>query len=149
MPGIDWQVSHIAQVLCHFPATLSNVVYLKLEVQLRECRQLEATDDFEWLRLLHSFLTVQTQHVYHELAGHIALALENIALETLAETPPSLDLICFAAQPPSSVEKFVAARQLSGSPVTVIGTEGEFDERAESYINQYEISSVPHKFHTL
>ena len=87
--------------------------------------------------------------VYHELAGHISLALENIALETVAETPPSLDLICYAAQPASSVEKFVGARQLSGSPVTVIDAGGEFDERAESYINEYEIASVPHKLHTL
>lgn len=45
--GIDWQVSHMTQVLSHFSATLSNVVHLKLEAQLEGGRQLEGMDDVE------------------------------------------------------------------------------------------------------
>ena len=41
--GIDWQVSHIAQLVSHFSETLSNVVHLKLEARGRI--QLEGTDD--------------------------------------------------------------------------------------------------------
>ena len=48
-PGIDWQVSHMAQVLSHISATLSNVVHLKLEVRLENGRQLEGDDDVDWL----------------------------------------------------------------------------------------------------
>ena len=129
--GIDWQVSHMAQVLSHFSATLSNVVHLKLEVKPEDGRQLEGTDDVEWLHLLHQFSTVQTLHVSHELAGHVTLALENISQETVTETPPSLDLIFLAGQPASSIENFVAARQLSGRAV-----KGEFDKRVESYVNE-------------
>ena len=129
--GIDWQVSHIAQVVSYFSTTLSNVVHLKL--QNGYGFQSEGVDDVEWLPLLHQFPTVRTLHVSNQLAGLVALALEDISLETVAEVLPSLDLICFEGRPASSVEKFIAARQLSGRPVTVtvIETEEEFDESVE------------------
>lgn len=73
-------------------------------------------------------------HVSQYLAGKIALALEDIAGETASEILPDLDLICLDGQPVSRVEKFLAARQLSGHPVAVIDTEAEFDERVKSYV---------------
>ena len=92
--GIDWQVSHLAQVVSHLSATLSNVVHLNLEV--KHSFQLEGTDGVEWLHLLHQFRTVQTLHVSHELAGHVALALEDVSSEIVAKSLPSLDLIYLA-----------------------------------------------------
>ena len=86
--------------------------------------------------LLNQFPTVRTLHVSHRLAGLVALALEDIALETVAEVLPSLYLICFEVRPASSIEKFAAARQRSGCPVTVIDTEGEFYERVKSYYSE-------------
>ena len=80
------------------------MVHLKLEVwheeteEDEEGRPLEGTDNVDWLHLLHQFPTVQTQRVSRELAGNIALALENIAWETVAEVLPSLDLIYLAGQ---------------------------------------------------
>ena len=129
--GIDWQVFHMAQVLSQFSAILSNVVHLDLEAALEEDHQIE--DDVEWLHLLHQFSTVKVLRVAHELAGHVALALEDITEETVAEALPSLDLIYLEGQKASSIEKFVAVRQLNGRPVIVIDTETEFDERFESY----------------
>ena len=126
----------MAQVLSHFSATLPNIVHLKLEVQLEEDHQLEGTDDVEWLHLLHQFSAVQTLHVSHELAGHVALALEDIAWETSAHRLPFLDLIYLAGQPVSSVEKFVAARRLSDRPVTIVETQTEFDEKLDSHIRK-------------
>ena len=76
--GIDRQVSHIAQVLSHLSATLSYVVHLKLEDLLEDDRELEGTDDVVWLHLLRQFPTVQALHIYHELAGHVILASEEI-----------------------------------------------------------------------
>ena len=131
--GIDWQVSHIAQVVSHFSTTLSNVVHLNLRVDVWESIQSEGTNDVEWLRLLQQFPTVRTLHVSHQLAELVAIALEDIALETGAEVLPSLDLTYFQGQAASSIEKFAAARQRSGCPVTVIETEGEFYERVKSY----------------
>src|ERR1700677_3111838 len=133
---IDCQVSHIAQVLSHMSAKLSNVVHLKLKVE-PEGLYLVGTDDVEWTHLLHQFSAAKTMHVSQELACHVALALEGIiTAEMVDEVLPSLDLIRIVGQPASSIEKFIAARQLSGRPVTVIETETEFDERVESYVTE-------------
>ena len=133
--GIDYQVSHITQVLSHLSTKLSNVAHLKLKVE-PEGRQLTGADDVEWIRLLHQFSTIQTLHVSQELAGHVALALEDTTAELADEVLPSLNLIRVVGQPASSIEKFIASRQLSGRPVTFIDTEAEFDKRLESYASQ-------------
>ena len=133
--GIDWQVSHMAEFLSHFSTTLPNVVHLELEA-MPEGRQLQVTDDVEWPHLLHQFSTVQTLHVSRELAGQVALALEEMTGEMAAEVLPSLDLIYLAGQPASSIEKFVAVRQLSVHPVTPFDTEMGFDESLKSYISE-------------
>ncbi|KAH9170323.1 hypothetical protein EDB89DRAFT_2072154 [Lactarius sanguifluus] len=130
--GIDWQVSHMAQVLGQFSATLSNVVHLTLE-GLEDDGQLEGSD---WLHLLHPFSAMQTLHVSQELAAHVALSLEDITGAMITEVLPSLDSICLAGQPASSINKFVAARQLSDRPVTVINTRTAFDERLRSYVSE-------------
>jgi hypothetical protein len=54
----------------------------------------------------------------------------------VAEVLPVLDLIYLVDQPVTSVEKFLAARQLSGHPVTIVDTEAEFDERVKSYVSE-------------
>ena len=107
--------------------TLSNVVHLELEDA--DSIIFEGTDDIAWLQLLQQFPTVQTLFVSHQLAGYVALTLEDIASETVVEVLPSLDSICLHGWLASSIEKFVAARQLSGHPVTVIATEREFEKR--------------------
>ena len=117
-------------------ARLPNAVHLKLEVHHAEDRQLEGTDDVEWEHLLHQFSTLQTLHVSHELAGRVALALEDIVRETGAVALPYLVLIYLADQPASSVEKFVASRRLSNHPVTVVETNMELDEQRESHLSK-------------
>jgi hypothetical protein len=108
-------------------------MWLKVEP---EGRQLMGTEDIEWIHLLQQFPAVQTLHVSRELAGHVALALEDIAGEMVDEVIPSLDLIRVVDQPASSIEKFIAARQLSGCPVTVIDSETEFDETLEPCVSE-------------
>ncbi|KAI9439691.1 hypothetical protein H4582DRAFT_1942279 [Lactarius indigo] len=141
--GIDWQVSHIAQVLSQFSTTLSTVAHLKLKVEPKG-RQLEGMDDAEWLNLLYQFSTVKTLHVSQELAEHVALALKDIAGESVTEVLPSLDLICLAGQPASSVEEFVAARRQYDRPVIVIDTERIFNEKVRSYLGRVYIPMQPY-----
>jgi hypothetical protein len=117
--GIDWQVSHMAQVLSQFSAILSNIVLLQLKAEVEKDRELEGTDDVEWLHLLHQFSTVQTLRVSRELARHVSLALEELTADMVTEVLPFLDSIYLAGQPASSIKKFVAARMLSGRPITV------------------------------
>ncbi len=130
--GVDWQVSDIAQVLSQFSATLPNAVHLELVAEPEEDR----TDDGEWLHLLHQFSTMKTLRVSRGVAGHVALALEDITGEMVAEVLPSLDLIYLPGQPASSIEEFVAARRLCGRPVTVIDTEKVFYDRLKSYVGE-------------
>ena len=125
--GADWQVSHLAQVLSHVSATLFTLPHLELTTNYG--RQLDGADDVEWLHLLHQFPTVRTLQVSRELAGHVALALEDLTSQAVTQTLPSLDLIYLAGKPSPSVEKFVAARHLSGRPVTVVETKMEFDRK--------------------
>ncbi|KAH9170325.1 hypothetical protein EDB89DRAFT_1979147 [Lactarius sanguifluus] len=133
--GIDWRVSNIAQVLSRLSATLSNVTHLLLETESNLYCQvdLEGAENIEWLHLLRQFPALQTLHVTQQLAGHVALALEDITEGMVAEFLPSLDLIYLAGQLPSSLEKFAAACRLADRLVTVIDTETEFSERLESY----------------
>ncbi|KAH8981992.1 hypothetical protein EDB86DRAFT_2834598 [Lactarius hatsudake] len=127
----------MAHVLGQLSAALSDVAHLKL-AELGGFRQLEGIDDVEWLRLFRQFPSVRTLHVSRRLAGHVALALEDITTdsEMVTELLPSLDLICVEGQPASSIEKFVTARRLSGHPVTVINTGTEFDRRLEPYVSK-------------
>ena len=118
--GIDWQVSHLAHVLSQIPATLSNVAHLDISADAFGFR-LEGQDDFDWLHLLRQFPTVQTLRVHRRrFAERIALALESITAEMVAEVLPSLNSISLADQPASSIKKFLDLRQLSGRPVTFI-----------------------------
>ena len=127
------QVSHIAPALRRFSqrfsAILSTVAYLSV---VAEDRQLEGTDDVEWLHFLHQFSTVQTLQVSREFAEHVTLALEDIPAERVAEILPSLCLIYLESHPASSLEKFVTARALSDRPVIVVGDKIEFDKTLEN-----------------
>ncbi|KAH9166383.1 hypothetical protein EDB89DRAFT_219733 [Lactarius sanguifluus] len=117
--GIDWQVSHIAQVLSHRHTILSHLVDLKLEFGEDEDSRVESVDNAEWLHLLRQFSAVQTLRVSRKLAGHVALALEDVTVEMAAEVLPALKSIDLVDQLASSVDKFLAVRRLSGRPVTV------------------------------
>ena len=135
--GVDQQVSHMAQVLSHFSATLSNVAHLGLRYKTpKEGYQIKGIDNVEWLPLLRQFSTVQLLHVSKEIAGNVALALEGISGDAVAEALPSLDVIYLMGLPASSIKKFLAARQLSGRPVTVIDTDDEFRQRVKSHFGE-------------
>jgi len=130
--GLQWQVSNIVTQSFHqFSATLSHVVHLKLEVEPVGNLQIDS-DGLDWLNFLRQFSAVQFLYVSQRLAGHVALALEAVTVEMAAEVLPALDLICLESHVASSVEKFVAARQLSGRPVTVVDTRTEFNSRLDS-----------------
>ena len=136
---IDWQVSHVAQVLGYFSATLSYLVHLKLEVQLKKLRHLEDTENVEWLHLLNRFSTVRTLRVSRELAGHVAHVLEDTVTKEMVveiEALRSLDFIWLERQPASSIARFVASRRFSDHPVTVIHTETEFYKILQSYTDK-------------
>ncbi|KAH9172447.1 hypothetical protein EDB89DRAFT_2229396 [Lactarius sanguifluus] len=134
---LDLQVSRITQVFIQFSALLSNVVHLKLVTELDEADEFEDTDEVEWPDLLRQFSAMKTLCVSQELAESVALTLEDIAWHGMAaEVLPAVELIFLGGQPVSFINNFVAVRQLSGLPVTIVDTETEFDERLKSYASE-------------
>ena len=125
--------------------TRSTVVHQNIEVE--KGRQSKDMDHIEWQPLLRQFSTIKTLHVCKELAKPVARALDDPMEDMVAEVLPSLDLIRLQGQPGSSIKKFIAARQLSGRPVTVIKRKREFDERLKSYTSKYD--KVPYQLRTL
>jgi hypothetical protein len=128
--GIDWQGSHIVQVLSQLSATLSYVDHLNLKGDRK------GTDLVDWQHFLRQFPNAKTIRVSRKLAGRVALALEDIPGEMVTEAVPSLELICLVGQRAESVKKFVFARHLSDRPVIVVDTKTDFYERFESCISE-------------
>jgi hypothetical protein len=123
---LDWQVLHLAQILAQSPAMVSNVDHLSIDeddLQL-EPGWKDSMDDTDWLELLHQFSAAKTLHGSKQLAGHIALALDGVGEEMITEVLPALTSLSLEDQPVRSVEKFLAARQNSGHPITFVDPGG-------------------------
>jgi hypothetical protein len=124
---LDWQISSLAQV-CNtsFPPfpTLE-----RLDIRIYNGRDLllEWQDDMEatqWLETLRPFTFVKDLHLSEPLVPFIAPALQELSGEGVTEVLPALQNLFFTGPMPSgpvkeAIRKFVAARQLSGCPVTV------------------------------
>ena len=136
--GINRQVFHLAQVLSQFSATLSYVIHLKLYTWPDDSRSeyMSNAANAEWLPLLRLFSVAQTLYVSSKLARGVALALEDITAEMVAEVLPSLGFIYLVHRLASHIEKFAAARRLSGHPVTVTTNETEYYRRFRSYVGK-------------
>ena len=130
--GIERQVLRVAQVFSLPSVMLSRVVHLKLSGYVSDAHR----HDVQWLHLLRRFSTVRTLHVSRDFSQHIALVLEDVTGEMVADVLPVLELIYLVDQPVTSVEKFLTVRRLSGHPVTIVGTKAEFDERVNSYVSE-------------
>jgi hypothetical protein len=108
--GIDWQLSHMAQVLSHFSPTLSYIINLELVFWPKQSHQIVLAGTTEWLHLLRPFTALRALYVSEKLAGHVAIALEDITAD-MDTVFPSLQVIHLEGQPASSVEKLVAAHR--------------------------------------
>ena len=82
----------------------------------------------EWLHFLRQPSALQALYVPPPLAGKIGRALKSVKEVVVSEALPSLDLICLEDNA-SLIEEFIAVRQFSDRPLTVVGTEAEFDQR--------------------
>jgi hypothetical protein len=117
---LDWQILHLAQILAQSPAVVSNVDHLSIEendLQLEPGWE-DSMDDTDWLEIFRLFTAVRMLHGSKRLAGHIALALNGLDGAMITEVLPALASFSLEDQPVRSIEKFLAARQISGHPVT-------------------------------
>jgi hypothetical protein len=77
-----------------------------------------------WLELLHPFVTVKDLALSRPVAQYVASALRELTEESVADVLPELQHVFVDMFDPSgptqeAMSQFVAARQLSGQPVTV------------------------------
>ena len=81
-------------------------------------------EDTQWLELLRPFTSVKDLHLSEPSVPFIAPALQELSGERVTEVLPALENLFLEEPQPSepvkeAIEKFIAARQLSGFPVTV------------------------------
>lgn len=116
--GLDWQVSHLARILGQSRALVSNVGHLSIDEDDLQPGWQHDMDDADWLEVLRPFTAVKMLHGTEQLAGHIALALNDVNGEMIADVLPALDSLWLDDQQVRSVEQFLAVRRVSGHPVT-------------------------------
>jgi len=121
------QISSLVQVCGTSFPPLPTVEHLDISIEKDEDSLLEWQDDIRgarWLDLLHPFTSVNDLRLSKDSVALIAPSLQELSGERITEVLPALEnLFLGGAQPLGPVKeaigKFIAARQLSGCPVTV------------------------------
>ncbi|KAH9167714.1 hypothetical protein EDB89DRAFT_112347 [Lactarius sanguifluus] len=117
--GMTWDVSHLLRVFNRLSHKLSHSRYLCIALWSQTPSWEDETGRSDWVQLLRPFTAVRTLRLLGSSSRFVTLALEYSAREMVAELLPALESLCLEYQPASSVAEFVAARQLSGRPVTI------------------------------
>ena len=123
---LDWQLSSVAQVFTAFIPSIDIVEHLYIR-DFRYQPRYESSYDIDilqWLEIFHRFTAVKNLNLSGESVHNIALALQELVGGRTMEVLPTLQSIFLEELQPSGripegIEKFVAARQLSGHPITV------------------------------
>jgi hypothetical protein len=122
---MDWQISSLTQVYNSSLSPLPTLEYLGIsEARYSQPQWQDDLESSQWLELLHPFTSVRNLELSKNLVRLIAPALGELDGERVAEVLPALQNI-FVQGPPlvghvqEAIEQFIAARQLSGRPITV------------------------------
>ena len=120
---LGWQVSSLEQICTSCLPPLSTVEYLCIYMALYPPHWQDAAENTLWLELLHPFTSVKNLYLSEEFAPHIVPALQELIGGRTTEVLPTLQTIFLEGLSSGPVQegigKFVAARQLSGHPITV------------------------------
>ena len=121
----DWQVSSLEQVCNWCLPSLSALEDLNIyEYSNSPPDWRDNIENSQWVELLRPFSAVKNLYLSEKLALLIAPALEELVGSRTMEVLPDLQNIFLKGlQPPGPVQegivKFVAARELSGHPITI------------------------------
>ena len=121
---LDWQLSFLEQVCTSSFPSLSMLQDLYMRGRPWPQDWKDIVDYVQWLELLHSFTTVKNLYLSKELVPCVVPALQDLVRGRTTEVLPNLQNI-FLEEPEESgpvqegIEKFVAARQVTGHPITV------------------------------
>jgi len=122
----DWQLSSVTELCSSLSPLTSLVEHLYIQHRDRDL-ELFCDDEMEnsqWLELLHPFTSLKELYLSRENAPRIAAALQDLVGERATEVLPALQRVFIEEHHPSrpvqeAIDKFIAARQLSGHPVAV------------------------------
>ena len=133
----EWQPSTITQVCNSIIPPLPTLGKLRISEGSRSFPQLRWYHDMEnteWIELLQPFNCVKDLVLSEKLVQLVAPALQGLDEERVTQTLPVLQDLSLEGPRPSgavkeAMEKFIAARQLSGYPVTMnpVGGSWPFD----------------------
>ena len=134
-PWSNIPVPNVVDVLGQVVAIFSNVRNLTIHGAWLQWKDMDDLDSIEWLLFFRLFPAVETLHLYGAVVPFIVSALENITEEMLTRVMPALHLLWLDEdirrgdyEPAGSIVRFLSLRQVSGRPVAVVHTKGEFDE---------------------
>ena len=101
----------------------SEDVYIYGKIDLQADRE-DDVEKIRWLELLHLFTGVNRLYLSEDIVPHIGPALQDLVGGSTTEVLPIVrNIFLEEIQPPrpvlEGVEEFIAARQLSGRPITV------------------------------
>ncbi len=117
-----WQLSSIAQVCKSCLPPLSMIEYLYVERQFPTLAWTnDAIEVTLWLELLRPFLAVKDLYLSKDFAPGIAAALQEIVGTEVLPSLQSIFVEGLEASGPfqEDIGQFVAARELSGHPITI------------------------------
>jgi len=121
----DWRLSSMAQICGSSLPLISSLerLFIYENEYLQSCWR-DDIENVQWLELLRPFTTVNALYISREFAPRIAPALQELVGEWAIEVLPALrHLFLEQVHTPrpvlEAVEKFAAARQLSGHPIAV------------------------------
>jgi hypothetical protein len=120
---LDWQLSSVAQVFTSFFPSIYMVEHLYIYNEHRYRPQYDI-ENMQWLEIFHPFTAVKDLYLSEKSAPYIAPALQELVGGRTTEVLPMLQNIRLEGLEPSGpipegIQKFVAARELSGYPITV------------------------------
>jgi hypothetical protein len=121
----DWRLSSIAQICSSSLSLISSLerLYVYEKEDLQSCWE-DDIENVQWLELLRPFTTVKTLYLSREFAPRIGPALQELVGGRATEVLPALRSL-FVEQLHRSrpvqeaIGEFVAARQLSGHPISI------------------------------
>jgi len=124
---LDWQISSLAQVCSTSFPPLPTLERLDIGIDNHRDLLPEWQDDMEdiqWLELLRPFTSVKDLVLSEGPVPFIVPALQELSGERVTEVLPTLENLFLEGPQPSgpvkeAIQKFIAARQFFGYPVTV------------------------------
>ena len=118
----DWQLSSLAEVCGSCLPPLPTLERLEVRRSRKDWDDIETV---QWVDLLRTFASVKSLILDDQIARLVAPALQELPGESVTEVLPALQNLFLEESQPSklvkeAIGKFIAARQLSGCPVTTL-----------------------------